>query len=66
MSQSNTEESRFHTFKDLTNRIKQILQYQRLAVTRVSSIGITRDEAKEMHARIDQVPELLDRLYDLK
>jgi hypothetical protein len=66
MLQSNAAESSSRAFNDLVNKIKQLLQHQCLAVTRVSSIGINRDEAKEMHARIDQVLELLEQLHDLK
>ena len=66
MLQSNFSESGSRASNDIMNKIKQLLKHQRLAVTRVSSIGINRDEAKEMHARIDEVLELLDQLHDLK
>ena len=48
---------------DLTNRIKQLRQYQRYAIRRATDVGMTRAEATEMEARIDQIGELVDRLY---
>lgn len=50
------------TSGDLTNKIRQLLQYQRFAVRRALSIGMSRDEAAEMEARINQIGELLDQL----
>jgi len=63
MLQSDYKELIPSTRSDLTNKIKQLLQYQRYAIRRATSVGMTRQEATEMEARIDQIEELLDRLH---
>ena len=62
MSQFSSEKSSPNTSKDLTNKIKQLLQSQRFAVRRATSIGMSRDEAADMEARINEIGDLLDRL----
>lgn len=51
---------------DIMHEIKQLLQHQRFAVKRAASIGMSRDEAAEMEARITQIEELLDRLREVE
>ena len=58
------EKSNTNTSADLLNKIKEMLQHQRYAVKRASSIGMSQAEAAEMESRINQVGELVDRLYD--
>jgi Arc/MetJ-type ribon-helix-helix transcriptional regulator len=65
MSQSCEQEGRPNTSEVIRNKIKQLLQKQRFAVHRTASIGMTRDEAKEMEASIDEIGELVERLSDL-
>ena len=61
MSQS-SEKSSPNTSRDVTNKIKQLLEYQRFAVRRATTMGMSHQEATEMEARISQMEELLDRL----
>jgi len=63
MLQSDEKELAPTTSNDLSNRIKQLLQYQHYAVHRATSLGMTHQEATEMEARIDQIGELVDRLH---
>jgi flagellar biosynthesis/type III secretory pathway chaperone len=58
------EKSSTNPSADLLNKIKEMLQHQRFAVRRAASIGMSRDEASEMEARINQIGELVDRLHD--
>jgi hypothetical protein len=46
------------------NKIKQLLQHQRFAVSRATSIGMSGNEAREMHARIDEIAKLLEQLSE--
>jgi len=62
MSQFSSEKASSNTHGDLANKIKQLLQSQRFAVRRATSIGMSRDEAADMEARIDELGKLLDRL----
>jgi hypothetical protein len=55
MSQSSCQESVPKAPSDLTNKIKELLQFQRFAVSRASFIEMSRDEAAEMQARINQI-----------
>jgi len=47
---------------DLTNRIIQLLEHQHYAVHRAASIGMSREEATEMDARINEIRELIEQL----
>jgi len=47
---------------DIKNKIKQLLEYQRYAVRRATSIGMSQQESTEMEARINEIDELLDQL----
>jgi superfamily I DNA/RNA helicase len=62
MLQSSYEQLGPNTSRDLTNKIKQLLQSQRFAVRRAYSIGMSRDEAAEMEARINEIEKLLETL----
>ena len=53
-----------NTSADLLNKIKELLQYQRFAVRRAGSTGMSRREEADMEARINQIGELVDRLHD--
>jgi flagellar biosynthesis/type III secretory pathway chaperone len=59
------EKSSTNTSTDLLNKIKEMLQHQRFTVRRAASIGMSRDEAAEMEARINQLGELVDRLHEM-
>jgi hypothetical protein len=58
------EKSNANTSADILNKIKEMLQHQRYAVRRAASIGMSRDEAEEMESRINQLGNLVDRLFD--
>ena len=45
------EKSNTNTSTDLLNKIKEMLQHQRYAVRRASSIGMSQDEAAEMESK---------------
>jgi len=61
MSQSSEQPSP-NKSKDARNKIKQLLEYQRYAVHRAASMGMSHQEATEMEARIIQIEELLDSI----
>jgi len=46
---------------EIKNQIKQLLEYQRYAVRRATSIGMSKQESAEMEARINEIHELLDQ-----
>jgi hypothetical protein len=46
---------------EIKNKIKQLLEYQRYAVRRATSIGMSKQESTEMEARINEIHELLDQ-----
>ena len=62
MAQSSSPELGSNKSRDIADKIKQLLEYQRFAVRRASSIGMSAAEAAEMETRIDQIGELLDLL----
>ena len=65
MLQSDERKSSPSTSSDIRNKIKQLLQHQRFAVSRATPIGMSGDEAREMLARINEIAELLERLPEV-
>ena len=62
MFQSSGQEPTPSVSKNVQKRIEELLQHQRYAVSRASSIGMSAEEAKGMHARIDELGELLAQI----
>ena len=58
------ENPRPKTSNEVIREIKELLQQQRFAVRRAAAIGMSRDEAESMEARINQIGDLLGQLSD--